>query len=73
MPQILSSPGWSAFWLAKRCYWDPVPPAAAVCSDRTVGATLLGLMAAEYLIDRQILAPLVAKQGGSPVPVLLGR
>ena len=37
----------------------------------SVGATLLGLMAAEYLIDRQILAPLVAKQGGSPVPVLL--
>jgi hypothetical protein len=37
----------------------------------SVGLTLFGLIAAEYLIDRQTLAPLVAKPGGGPVPVLL--
>jgi hypothetical protein len=37
----------------------------------SVGLTLLGLIAGEYLIDRHLLAPLVAKQDSSPVPVLL--
>jgi hypothetical protein len=37
----------------------------------SVGVTLLGLIAAEYLIDRHFLAPLVDQEGGSSVPVLL--
>src|SRR5215218_5261395 len=37
----------------------------------SVGITLLGLIAAEYLIGRHFLAPFVAEDGGGPVPVLL--
>jgi hypothetical protein len=37
----------------------------------SVGVTLLGLIAAEYLIDRQLLTPLVANEGGGLMPVLL--
>jgi hypothetical protein len=37
----------------------------------SVGATLLGLIAAEYLIGRHFLAAFVAEDGGGSVPVLL--
>lgn len=37
----------------------------------SVGVTLLGLIAAHYLIYRHFLAVFVAKEGGGPVPVLL--
>jgi hypothetical protein len=36
----------------------------------SVGVTLVGLLAAEYLIDRHFLAS-AAKEGGGPVPMLL--
>jgi Septum formation len=37
----------------------------------SMGVTLLGLIVAEYLIERHFLATFVAEEGGGPVPVLL--
>ena len=38
----------------------------------SVGITLAGLIASEYLIGRHFLAAVVAEEGGGSVPVLLG-
>jgi hypothetical protein len=55
--------------------WAVVLGSGAARSRRlqlvSVGATLLGLIAAHYLIYRHFLAVFVAKEGGGPVPVLL--
>ena len=55
--------------------WAVVLGSGAARSRRlqlvSVGVTLLGLIAAHYLIYRHFLAVFVAKEGGGPVPVLL--